>query len=438
MGGIGKTQTVVEYVYRHAAEYDLVWWIPAEHPARITSSLAELAEKLGIPESPSAQTAVLEALRRGEPPHSRWILVFDGVDNADSAKAVHQFLPAAGHVVVTSRDPAWPDLASPIEVGLFSRAESKQLLSRDNTLTDADADRLAEALGDLPLALHQAAAWLAETGMRVETYLALLKRNLPATRPSNDHQFLVAAACDVSLNRMKNEHPAALQLLQVCALLGSEPISRDLLLGVRGAPVPRALAEVLNDPIELDHAMWQVSRYGLARFDHRTNTLQLHRMVRTVLNDNWPRYSAWWADLGKSAAKPRRRVFLSHSHDDRDRCVMALAKSLEDNDVDVWLDCDDMPLGRDIAEEVAEQINSVDAFIVVVSGNTQDSNWVRREVNLAVRRADRDKNFPVICVRLDGVDAPAVLSGIASIKIDSSLDHLPHLENILRAIRRTS
>jgi hypothetical protein len=138
----------------------------------------------------------------------------------------------------------------------------------------------------------------------------------------------------------------------------------------------------------------------------------------------------------KARGEPRR-VFLSHSHGDRDRFVTALAKSLEDNDVEVWLDRDDMPLGRDIAEFVFEQINSVDAFVVVVSDNTKHSKWVRRELNLAVRRTDRD-GFPVICVRLDGVDTPPALSGIATIKIDTSLDHTAHLDKILQAIRSTS
>ncbi|WP_158102887.1 toll/interleukin-1 receptor domain-containing protein [Lentzea kentuckyensis] len=133
-----------------------------------------------------------------------------------------------------------------------------------------------------------------------------------------------------------------------------------------------------------------------------------------------------------------RRVFLSHSHDDRDRFVLALAKSLDDNDVEVWLDRDDMPLGHDIAEVVFEQINSVDAFVVVVSDHTRDSNWVRMEVNMAVRRAHRDGSFPVICARLDGVATPPALSGVSSIKISASLDHTAHLDKILQAIRRTS
>src|SRR5690606_5341207 len=35
MGGVGKSQLAVEYVYRHQSEYDLVWWIPSERPAQV-------------------------------------------------------------------------------------------------------------------------------------------------------------------------------------------------------------------------------------------------------------------------------------------------------------------------------------------------------------------------------------------------------------------
>lgn len=179
MGGVGKSQTVVEYIYQHASEYDVVWWISAEHPSQITSSLVELARKMALPTAATADTAVpavLDALRRGEEPYSRWILVFD---NADRPETVRQFFPAgSGHVVVTSRNSEWGNIARPVEVDLFTRAESKQLLNRrGGELTDADADRLAEALGDLPLAIEQAAAWRAQTGMQVSEYLDLLEQN---------------------------------------------------------------------------------------------------------------------------------------------------------------------------------------------------------------------------------------------------------------------
>ena len=47
MGGIGKTQTAVEYAHRYADEYDLVWWINAERAALIGDQFARLGAGTG-------------------------------------------------------------------------------------------------------------------------------------------------------------------------------------------------------------------------------------------------------------------------------------------------------------------------------------------------------------------------------------------------------
>ncbi|MFD2418293.1 FxSxx-COOH system tetratricopeptide repeat protein [Amycolatopsis pigmentata] len=287
MGGVGKSQTVVEYIYQHASEYDVVWWIPAEHSAQIRTSLVDLAKQLGLPESGSADAAVpavLEALRKGEP-HSRWLLVFD---NADRPDVVSPFFPAgSGHIVVTSRNSQWAGVARTVEVELFSRAESKELLRRrGGELTEEEADQLAAALGDLPLAIEQAASWRAQTGMQAEEYVRLLDENrteLLETGAPADYQLPVAAAWNVPLARLRTDHPAALQLLQLCAFFGPEPISRTVFAGARDAPVPEALHEAFSDPIKLNRAIREISRYSLAKIDYRDNTLQLHRLVQAVL-----------------------------------------------------------------------------------------------------------------------------------------------------------
>ncbi|MDX8029223.1 FxSxx-COOH system tetratricopeptide repeat protein [Lentzea sp. BCCO 10_0856] len=289
MGGIGKTQTVIEYIYRHAGEYDLVWWISAEHPAQIRASFVELAKRLGLPVG-SAETAipaVLEALRTGKP-HAGWILVFD---NADRLDEVRPFFPAGnGHVVVTSRNPEWATVARQIAVDLFTRAESIELLQRrDPTIADSDADRLAAALGDLPLAVEQAAAWRSQTGMPVSEYLELFEQHrmelLDASTPV-DYEISVAAAWNVPLHRLRTDHPAALQLLQVCAFFSPEPIPRSWFNGVRNVPVPDELTEAFRDPIRLHRAVREINRYSLAKIDHRSNTLQLHRLVQMVLRSH--------------------------------------------------------------------------------------------------------------------------------------------------------
>ncbi|CCH33419.1 FxSxx-COOH system tetratricopeptide repeat protein [Actinosynnema sp. NPDC047251] len=289
LGGVGKSQTVVEYLYRHSAEYDVVWWIPAEHPAQIRNSFVELAKKLGVAGSGTAEAAVpavREALRKGVP-HQRWVLVFD---NADRPQDVRQFFPAgAGHIIVTSRNSAWEGFARPVEVDLFTRHESIELLRRrGGGIEDTEADALAEALGDLPLAVEQAAAWRAQTGMQVAEYLDLLEQNrteLLEADPQATDQLPVAAAWNVPLNKLATEQPAALQLLQVCAFFGPEPISQKLFRGARDVPVPEALAQAFGDPIKISRAVKEITRYSLAKIDHRNNALQLHRLVQTVLKN---------------------------------------------------------------------------------------------------------------------------------------------------------
>src|SRR5262249_48861782 len=141
-------------------------------------------------------------------------------------------------------------------------------------------------LGDLPLAVEQAAAWHAATGMPVDEYLRLLQEKrieLLDDTSSPDYQVSVAAAWNVSLDKLEQVNLAALQLLQVCSYFAPEPISREFFAGSRISSITEALDETLRDPIKLGRAIRDIQRYALARFDHRNNTLQMHRLVQAVL-----------------------------------------------------------------------------------------------------------------------------------------------------------
>lgn len=294
MGGVGKSQLAVEYVYRHMHEYQVIWWVPSEQPQQIRQVLVDLARRLnldvGSGEANTTVPAVIEALRIGEP-YKNWLLVFD---NAEDPDTVREFFPTngPGRILVTSRNGQWATAARPLEVDVFAREESRELLQlRAPNLDDETADRLAETLGDLPLGIEQAAVWLSETGMPADEYLRLFEEQaseLMVSDPPPDYPLSVAAAWNVSLERLQKNHPAALQLLQVCAFFAPEPISRRLLTGVRDAPVPPELAAALRDPIRLGRAIREINRYALARINHSTNTIQLHRLVQRVLINQMP------------------------------------------------------------------------------------------------------------------------------------------------------
>ena len=293
MGGVGKSQLAVEYVHRHSREYDLVWWISAEQQGQILTALTNLAQRLALDtgnEANVAVPAVREALSTGQTGHRNWLLVFD---NAENLEEVRQFFPTggAGKILVTSRNQSWERVAETLEVDVFTREESTSFLrNRAPELSDADADRLADALGDLPLAVEQAAAWRSSTGMPVDEYLALLaakqvekRMSLLRAMPSPDYGLSVAAAWDMSFDRLEEINPAAMQLLQICSFFAPEPISRDLFAGSPTAPITAELDEMLDDPITLSRAIRDIQRYALAKFDHRANTLQMHRLIQQVL-----------------------------------------------------------------------------------------------------------------------------------------------------------
>ena len=94
----------------------------------------------------------------------RWLLVFD---NAENPEDLAGWLPGgSGHVLITSRAPGWAEVAVPVEIDVLARAESVTILQkRVPALSAAEAGAVAEALGDLPLAVVQAASFMADTGM---------------------------------------------------------------------------------------------------------------------------------------------------------------------------------------------------------------------------------------------------------------------------------
>ena len=209
-------------------------------------------------------------------------------DNAENGEQMRPWLPQGnGHVIITSRSAAFAGVASPVGVDVFTRTESISVLKVHlPTLLDGDADRVGYAVGDLPLALAQAAGLMAGTGMTVEEYLAELDGHaaeLLSESPPVGYPVSLAAAVAISVGRLEGVDQAAVQLLHLCATLAPDPIPLAWLGTAPDGALPAPLAHVTGGVLAFRRTLGRLADLGLARVTG--DSVQLHRLTRAVLRD---------------------------------------------------------------------------------------------------------------------------------------------------------
>lgn len=301
LGGIGKSHTALEYVYRHSQEYTHVFWISAASHETLVAGFLEMAELLGLLRTYKRnQQRRIEAVKHWLSINEGWLLV---LDNADNLPLVQEFLPAhhKGYLLYTTRSSAIGPLATGIAVEKLSLPEGTLLLLRQSKRLEAHAplgqvpateravaEQIVQKMDGLPLALAQASAYIEETGCSLASYLQLYSthyRDLLARKSafSRDYSETVATTWSLSFQHIAEMNPLSIEILHLCAFLAHADIPEELIRQALAEIHPEAL-----DPFKFDEALQTLLRYSLVRRFHFDGMplLSIHYLVQIVLQLN--------------------------------------------------------------------------------------------------------------------------------------------------------
>jgi Tfp pilus assembly protein PilF len=290
LGGIGKTQLALEYAYRYGGRYRLVWWVRAEEPVTLAADYAALAAPLHLPQhAAQEQRETIAAVRQWLEHQESWLLI---LDNAPKPAAIQAYLPRTthGHLIITSRHFGWGGTARALTVPVLPREEAIMLLMDVTQQADREtAGVIAQTLGDLPLALAQAAAYIEATGMSLISYAQRLQTHLEVLlhrgAGSPEYPATVATTWTMAFAALQEAQPAALSLLKLCAFFAPEDIP-EALVRESASGLPEPLGAVVTDDLQWDEALMALRHYAL--LEGGQQALAVHRLVQAITRDRLP------------------------------------------------------------------------------------------------------------------------------------------------------
>ncbi|MGP4012119.1 tetratricopeptide repeat protein [Streptomyces sp. 4N124] len=273
LGGVGKTTLALHYAHDHAGAHRLVWWIRSDTPELIEAGLAALTVRLRGEEASGLATAQAAEWAVGWlQTHPGWLLVFDNAEKPEDVHAWTGQLRSSGRLLITSRyRRGW--ICDPIALSVLDDDASLALLS--SLVGDGDGDEaraLADDLGHLPLALQQAGAFIAHTGITIAEYQALWRqypeRATDAAPGGSDPTRTVARIWRITLDALQEHDPRAVDILRIAAWYAPTGIPRSL------------FTPLADDPVDLAQLLGLLADYNMITLDRAG--IGVHRLVQRV------------------------------------------------------------------------------------------------------------------------------------------------------------
>jgi tetratricopeptide (TPR) repeat protein len=315
LGGIGKTQIVLEYIRRSSQRYQTVLWLNASSRDVFNTEVNKLADKISLSHKDRENEQLLfAAIQRWLQNQTRWLLV---LDHLDDMTLLNLIVPSQsnGHVLLTTHTQVTRGLASTISIDSMSGEASIILLLRragfitlETTLNQIQphvrqkGETIANLLDGFPLALDQAGAYLEETGCGLDAYITLFhneRATLLGQRGQlldhNNHPDSVTVTLSLAIEQVTNGQAVNLDLLRLLAFLQADAIPEELLTnGVSELRGP--LRSLIAHPLLLHQALARLRHFSLIRHNADRTMLGTNRIVQAILIDTLtPQQRRRWA-----------------------------------------------------------------------------------------------------------------------------------------------
>ncbi len=331
LGGVGKTQIALEAAYRVREEHPdcSVFWVPAVDATSFENAFREIGRQLqakGVYDDKADVKALIKTLLSEERAGS-WLLIIDNADDVEifGETRLSDCLPFSrnGSLLFTTRNReaiAWLDIPTSnlITTIEMRRDEALELLQRnlDESQT-RDAESTMDLLGflaDLPLAIKQASAYMAKTGMSTTRYfqhcqssdenlIKLLSKEFEDRGRYRNIQNPIATTWLISFNLISRDNKRAAWYLEFMCFLAEKDIPASLL--------PPA------DQLEMDEAIDTLKAYAFLSGHTKSNSFDMHRLVRLAIR-RWLEQEGRLGECITSVIQQLARVFPFPKHENRD------------------------------------------------------------------------------------------------------------------------
>ena len=297
LGGVGKTQIALEYVYRYRQNYQAILWIDASTDETLAASTAAIATLLHSSEKDGLQpTSPIEEIEDWLQTYTNWLVV---LDNVEDIEVISPILSTThnNRILLTTRTRITGMIASHIDIDGMEEEEGKLFLLRRTRYIDLRASLdgapeslciqardIVEAVDGFPLALDQAGAYIEETGCSLSGYLSLYQTQ-DATllrrrgRVSAGHPQSVTDTLLYAIEKLEDANAVAAGLLCIFAFLDSSTIPEEIIV--------EDYASGTYDPLTFDAAIAELRKFSLIERNSHAKTLAIHPLTQVILRERY-------------------------------------------------------------------------------------------------------------------------------------------------------